>query len=325
MKKSIAGLMISLFWTGSVLAENQIKISNFGTVATVNGVAISSTLFERNFEEYLQDNNINVGSIRYPQRLKEYKKQLLDMLINAELVWQAASKKDIKASEEEVKQVIAEVRSQFNSEDAFVKTLAGEGYTPESYNTHISRMVSSRKYLDQLGMTANKIDDEAIHEFYVNNPDKFQLPEMAHARHILLKTSADMPDADKKAIRNKMEDIKQKLKKGDNFTDLAKQFSEDSSASRGGDLGYLPKGAMTGAFEDAVFSLKAGEMSDIVETQFGFHIIEVLEQRKAGLAKEEEVKNQIQAYLQQQKRRYVVDKEINRLRQQSDIEIYLSL
>ena len=61
MKKSIAGLMIGLFWTGSVLAENQVKISNFGTVATVNGVAISSTLFERNFEEYMRDNNINVG------------------------------------------------------------------------------------------------------------------------------------------------------------------------------------------------------------------------------------------------------------------------
>jgi len=325
MKKSIAGLMIGLFCAGSVLAEDQIKISSFGTVASVNGVAISSTLFERNFEEYMRDNNINIGSIRYPQRLKQYKKELLDMLINAELVWQEASKKQITASAEEVQQVIAEVRSQFKTEDAFVKTLTGEGYTVESYNTHISRMVSSRKYLDQLGMTASEISDEVIHDFYVNNPDKFQFPDLAHARHILLKTSAEMTDADKKTVRSKMEDIQHKLKKGEDFSEVAKQFSEDSSSSRGGDLGYLPKGAMAGAFEDAVFSLKAGETSGIVETPFGFHIIEVLGQRKAGLAQEEEVKEQIRAFLQQQKRRNVVKDEIDRLRKESKIEIYLSL
>ena len=325
MKKIIVGLIISLAWTGSVLAEDQIKISSFGTVATVNGVAISSTLFERNFEEYMRDNNINIGSIRYPQRLKEYKKELLDMLINAELVWQEASKKDIKASDEEVQQVIGDVRSQFISEDAFVKTLAVEGYTLESYNTHISRMVASRKYLDQLGMAANEISDEAIHDFYVNNPDKFNMPDMAHTRHILLKTTPAMSEADKKSIRSKTAEIQQRLKQGEDFAELAKQFSEDSSASRGGDLGYLPKGAMVGPFDDKVFSLQAGEISGIVETQFGYHIIQVLEKQPAGKVTEEQAKNQIRAYLQQQKKRDVVKDEMERLRAQARIEIYLSL
>ena len=99
MKKAITILVATLACAGSVMAADQITISNFGTVATVNGVDISSTQFERNFEEYMRDNNINIGSIRYPQRLKQYKKELLDMLINAELVWQEADKKNIKRLE----------------------------------------------------------------------------------------------------------------------------------------------------------------------------------------------------------------------------------
>ncbi len=325
MKNIIAVLIIGLAWTGSVLAEDQIKISSFGTVATVNGVDISSTLFERNFEEYMRDNNINIGSIRYPQRIKEYKKELLDMLINAELVWQEAEKKNITASDAEVKEVMADVRSQFKTQDDFVNTLHGEGYTLASYNEHISRMVASRKYLDQVGMAANEISDEAIHDFYVNNPDKFNMPDMVHAQHILLKTSSAMPDADKKAVRARLEDIQQRLKKGEDFSELAKRFSEDSSASRGGDLGYFPKGVMVGPFEDAVFTLNSGEVSDIVETQFGYHIIQVLEKRPAGVVQERYAKDQIRAYLQQQNKRNVVDEEIQRLRTQSKIDIYLSL
>ena len=325
MKKTMTVLLAGIVCAGTVMASEQVRFGNFGTVASVNGVAISSDKFERNFEEFMRDNNINIGSIRYPQRLKEYKKELLDMLINAELVWQEANKKNIKASDTEVQQVMTDVRSQFKTQDDFVKTLHGEGYTLESYNEHIFRMVVSRKYLDQLGMVADEINDEAIHDFYVNNPDKFHMPDMVHARHILLKTSSAMSDAEKQTVRVKLDDIQQRLKAGEDFAELAKQFSEDSSASRGGDLGYFPKGVMVGPFEDAVFTLKTGEVSDIVETQFGFHIVEVLEQRPAGAVPELRAKDQIRAYLQQQKKRNVVNEEIQRLRAQSKIEIYLSL
>ncbi|WP_455200228.1 peptidylprolyl isomerase [Kaarinaea lacus] len=325
MKKTMTGLLAGVVCASTVMASEQVNFSNFGTVASVNGAAISSDKFERNFEEFMRDNNINIGSIRYPKRLKEYKKELLDMLINAELVWQEANKMEIKASDAEVQQVMTDVRSQFKTQDDFVKTLQGEGYTLESYNEHIFRMVVSRKYLDQLGMAANEINDEAIHDFYVNNPDKFHMPDMAHARHILLKTSSAMSGTEKQAVRVKLEDIQQRLKKGEEFAELAKQFSEDSSASRGGDLGYFPKGVMVGPFEDTVFALKAGEMSDIVETQFGFHIVEVLEQRPAGAVPELQAKDQIRAYLLQQSKRNVVNEEIQRLRAQSKIEIYLSL
>jgi parvulin-like peptidyl-prolyl isomerase len=151
------------------------------------------------------------------------------------------------------------------------------------------------------------------------------MPDLVHARHILLKTSPQMSDADKKAVHAKLEDIRERLKQGEDFAELAKQFSEDSSADRGGDLGYFPKGVMIGPFEDTVFALKAGETSDIVETQFGLHVIQVLDQRSAGKVPEDQAKDQIVAYLQQQKKRDVVAKEIDRLRAQSKIEIYLPL
>ena len=318
-------ILLAVLFGGTSAAADQVKISSFGLVAKINGVAISSETFERNFEEYLRDNNINVGAIRYPQRLKEHKKELLDMLINAELVWQAAQQKHIVATEMEVNDVVSNVSSQFSSKDEFLQRLSVEGYTEESYLQHIKQLVSARKYLDEVGANAGDIAEQDIHAFYVNNPDKFQAPELVRAQHILLQLGAGANDEAKQKARKEMQAILEQARTGADFAQLARQYSQDASAANGGDLGYFPKGRMVKPFEDAAFELNDGEISDIVETQFGFHIIKVIEHRPAGDIPETMAQEQIRTYLQAQKQREVVDQEVNRLRAAADIEVYLSL
>lgn len=128
-----------------------------------------------------------------------------------------------------------------------------------------------------------KISDEDMKKFYEQNKDKFKSGEQVKASHILVKSE---PAA---------KDILAQLKKGGNFEELAKKNSSDASAEKGGDLGWFARGAMVPEFEKAAFGLKEGELSNVIKTQYGFHIIKVTGKRPAGARSFDEVKDQIKA------------------------------
>ncbi len=118
-----------------------------------------------------------------------------------------------------------------------------------------------------------------------------------------------------------MDEIAQKYKDGEKFEDLAKQYSEGPSAERGGDLGFFRRGAMVQPFEEAAFSLKPGEVSDAVRTQFGLHLIKVEETKKASVTDFEEVKSQIISSLESVQKRELANKYITGLRDKADLKI----
>ena len=123
--------------------------------------------------------------------------------------------------------------------------------------------------------------DADIQAYYDEHLDEYKKPEEAHARHILFKLAPTATDADKAAVRKQAEEVLAKAKSGADFAALAKQYSQDSTAEAGGDLGNFGHGVMTPAFEAAAFSLTPGSVSEIVETPFGLHIIK-LEEKTAG-------------------------------------------
>ena len=136
--------------------------------------------------------------------------------------------------------------------------------------------------------------DEEIAQYYQNNIQRYSLPERRQARHILIKEAASDSPEQKAAKRKKIEEIAAKIKAGKDFATLAKEYSEDSSAKQGGNLGLFGRGQMIKPFEDTVFSMKEGEVSDVVETPFGLHLIKLekiepatvqpLDEVKAGIA-----------------------------------------
>jgi peptidyl-prolyl cis-trans isomerase D len=154
---------------------------------------------------------------------------------------------------------------------------------------------NSAKLREQAVVTENE-----LRAFYQQNLQTYQLPERVKASHILLKTEGKSPD-DVAKIKAKAEDVLAQLKKGGDFATLAKKYSEDPSSANGGDLGFFGRGQMVPPFEKAAFSLPIGQVSELVTSQFGFHIIKVSERQTARTQPFEEVVNLIRPTLAQRK------------------------
>lgn len=160
----------------------------------------------------------------------------------------------------------------------------------------LKKRVIVEAYLKKKVEAEAKITDADLQKFYDQNKDKFKTGDQIRASHILVKT-------DKEA-----QDILAQLKKGGNFEELAKKYSIDSAGAKGGDLGWFGKGSMIPEFEKVAFSMKEGEVSGVVKTKFGYHIIKLTGKRPAGLRPFDEVKDQIKAALMPEKQQAVFQK-----------------
>src|SRR5438552_4326451 len=152
-----------------------------------------------------------------------------------------------------------------------------------------------------------QVTPDDLQAYYDQHRDEFRVPEQVNVRHILIKTPLPGPDGkvDTKGAeeaRKKAEDVLKQIKAGGNFAELAKKYSEDpGSAKNGGSLGWIGKGRTVPEFEKAAFSLPKGGTSDLVQSSYGFHIIHVDDKQDAHLKTLEEVKDQIQSVIKQQK------------------------
>ncbi|MBW4055450.1 MAG: peptidylprolyl isomerase [Proteobacteria bacterium] len=157
--------------------------------------------------------------------------------------------------------------------------------------------------------TEAKVSDEDLKKFYEQNKDKFKSGEQIRASHILVKTEKEA------------QDILAKLKAGAKFDELAKKYSVDSSAAKGGDLGWFGKGSMVPAFEKAALALKEGQVSGIVKSDFGYHIIKLTGKRPAGIRPFEEVKEQIKGAIMPSKQQEIFQKIKDELKKTAKITI----
>jgi peptidyl-prolyl cis-trans isomerase D len=152
--------------------------------------------------------------------------------------------------------------------------------------------------LEQLRLRAN-ISQDQIRGYYDQHIDSYKLPDRAHVAHILFKT-VGKTDAESEEIRKKAEDVLKKAKSGANFGDLAKQNSEDTTKDKGGDLDWIVRGQTVPEFEQAAFSLPIGSISDLVKTQYGFHIVKVIDRQAARTQTLDQVFPQILGALQEE-------------------------
>lgn len=170
-----------------------------------------------------------------------------------------------------------------------------------------------------------QIKPEDCKLWYDQNRDtnpQLKVPATVRASHILIKVPINATDEEKKAKRAQIESVKAKLKAGEKFADLAKQYSEDTNtAANGGDVGFFARGStVVPEFDTAAFSLKPGETSDIITTQIGYHLIQVTDQKPARMVPFDEVKDKIEQALRQQKGNEAVRSYIAKLRTSAKIE-----
>lgn len=167
------------------------------------------------------------------------------------------------------------------------------------------------------------ISEKKSKDFYDSNPQFFKQGEQVKASHILIKVAPDANESQKAEARKKIETIQKKINSGEDFGALAREFSEGPSRERSGDLGYFGRGQMVKSFDAVAFELKPGQVSEIVETQFGYHLIKVYEKKPAKTMAYSEVKEQINQHLKQQKARQQVELYVNGLKKEAKIEKFL--
>ncbi|MGG4169349.1 peptidylprolyl isomerase [Rossellomorea vietnamensis] len=202
----------------------------------------------------------------YTTLVDQYGDGALDTLIAEKIVKLESEKKDLTVKDSEIKKELEKIKGQYDSEEAFNEALASSGSDLDSVKENIKTYLLTEKLLkDRI-----KITDDQVKEYFEANKDTFAQKEQVEASHILV-------DDEKTA-----QEVKKKLDEGGDFAELAKEYSTDTSnAESGGELGYFGKGEMVSEFDDKAFSMKKGEISDPVKTEFGYHIIKVTGKKEA--------------------------------------------
>ncbi|MFZ4588747.1 MAG: peptidylprolyl isomerase, partial [Terrimicrobiaceae bacterium] len=171
---------------------------------------------------------------------------------------------------------------------------------------------------------APDITEADAKKFYESNPKEFQQPETVKASHILFMVDEGASEEVVNSKKAAAEKAAGRAAKGEDFTALAKELSEEPGAAEtGGDLGFFPKDRMVPEFADAAFSQKVGEVGQPVKTQFGWHVIKVTDKRDAGEVPFAEVKDQIAAYLKNTGRREAEQNVIKKLRESAKVETFI--
>jgi parvulin-like peptidyl-prolyl isomerase len=165
----------------------------------------------------------------------------------------------------------------------------------------IREMDLVRSLIEQKISPSIQISDEDVALFYADHPEMFENDAQVHARHIITAAGADA-DADTVAkARAKAEAARKRALAGEDFAELARELSEGPSAPKGGDLGFFSRDQMVPAFADAAFALEPGQISEVVRSGFGFHVIKVEEKRPAGTLPLDEVSDHLHSLLEQQR------------------------
>jgi peptidyl-prolyl cis-trans isomerase C len=285
-------------------------------LARVNGEDVTRADFER----LVKNMELGTGQKIPAERRDEILRRSLDQLITYTLLRQESKARGIDVTTAEVDARLAEMRKQFPSEAQFRQALGDRGMTVERLHADARiDMVISRMMEAEVANLPPATDDEA-RDFYQKNPEKFQQPETVRASHILFPT-ANADAAAKKQVRAQAESVLKQARGGTDFAQLAREHSKDGSAPQGGDLGFFPRGQMVPPFEQAAFALTVGEISGIVESQFGYHIIKLTDRRAASTVDFAQVSGRIREFLGEQKKQTRAEAFVDGLKKKARIEV----
>ena len=318
--KKIFTLILCLMMTVSLVGCS----SKNKAVAIVNGQDITLG----NYEKLLALNKSSMesyyGSDIWSQEIEDgktyedmIKDMVLETMIGSEVIYQQAEKDKVAPTDKQVQEQIDSFNESIKDDTDYQKELKNMGINEKFLKFQFARDLANTN-LQAKFEEDTKISEDEMKKYYEENKDDFYTDTVT-ASHILIKTidndGNELSDAKKKEAKKKAEEVLTKVKSGEDFAELAKEYSEDSSASSGGELGTFGRGKMVTEFENAAFAMKAGEISDIVETEYGYHIIKVTD-RVDKQETYDDVKDKIKSTLASEKYTEYVEK----LKKDSTIE-----
>lgn len=262
-----------------------------------------------------------------PEQLEgqTFYRQVLDGIVSRVLVENEARAAGTVVSDADIDKEMTALRGRFPNPEAFNKALAQQGMDEAKLKDNFKRQLLVSKFVEEKVFPKDGVSEQEQKAFYDQNQDKMQEPERLHLRHILVRVPEGAPEADKQKAREKAEGLLAKAKAGEDFAKLASENSDDpGSKVKGGDLSWIARGQTVEPFEKAAFALqKPNELSPVVETRFGYHVIQLLEHKAAGVAPYEQVKDRIGAFLKQQKSQQQFQAHLQELRTKAKVETFI--
>jgi len=303
--------------------ENPLDTSKIpDTVAKVNGMTISKDEL-LSAADNARSQLAHMG-VKPPVPSRHFYKTVLDQMIGGTLLYQQAKVEKVTPSESEIDARLKQIKSHFKDEDEFEKALKSQNVTLDGLKENLSKGITIQKYIATKIAPQATVTEQEEKKFYNDNLKEMKVPEEFKVAHILIEVPKGATAKEKEAAKAKAEAIDKKAKAGADFAKLAKENSDDPmSKDKGGELPWLAKGQTVPSFEKAAFALKPGQISDVVESPYGFHIIKMEGTKPPSTRTFDEVKDQISNVLKRRKVQELVDTRVTALRSKAKVEEYL--
>jgi peptidyl-prolyl cis-trans isomerase C len=236
-----------------------------------------------------------------PDEMAKLRQTALEGLIDRELLFQSAQTMGVFVEEDEVAKKMETLRGRFPDENAFKAALEQVMLTPDGLKSEIRRSLAIGALIRKEFEEKTLVSEAESKQYYTDHPEAFRQPEQIRASHILVKVEEGSDDAVKAEAKKRAEALLARVKKGEDFAAVAKEASECPSAAQGGDLGFFSRGRMVPAFEASAFTLEPGQTSGLVETEFGYHILKLMEKKPESVMSFDEVRPKLEAHMKEKK------------------------
>ena len=292
-------------------------------VAIVNQEIITLSEIEKSMGPF-QEEIKTEDRLEKRERIQGVFRKILEKLIEEKLIDQEVKKAGIKATSKEVEGAVEEIRKRNAvAQEDLERALANEGLTVEGFKKQIEKKLQQTKLLQRAVKVEPKVGEKELRDFYQKNIDRYRTRESFRPSHILFIIPKEATPEVVLEIRRKCQKVLERIKKGEDFGEMALLYSEDASRKDRGDLGFFRKGELLPAFEKEALRLQVGEVSGIVRTDFGFHLIKLLDRRGGDPSPFEELKERVQADYYEAEMEKAFKQFISTLKEKAVIEIKL--
>lgn len=300
-------VVLVLAATGLAIAVTVGMRRGTAVAATVNGEVIYASALSGEVTAIALQYGIDVKSKEGEKQRGEITRVVLDQMIEQRLILQKARQVNALATDAQIDAQLAEIKRNFPSEADFQGALAQRGLTVNALRDRLRTNLTVQNLVGKV--TSVSVTDAEVERYFRQHRREYDQPEQVRASHILLESDAEARF------------VLARLRRGDKFEDLARQYSKDpGSKEQSGDLGFVSRGQLVGEFEKAAFTLRPGQVSGIVKTQFGYHLIKVTGRKDPQPANLAQVRDQIRAQLLSKKREAAFQAWLKRIKAQAKIK-----
>lgn len=292
-------------------------------IAKVGDAGIERAFFEKQVQRGMKQFGPQADKLTATQRY-QFRKRLMEQFIDRELLLAQVKRLAIQADEKIVNENMEQIRRSFPNPEAYKKQLQEQGFNEEEVRGLIRDQVAVNELVKREISDKIKVSETEIQDFYDKNKEQFSFPEMVRVSHIQINCVKPENTPEAKAAKAKLEGVRRELAaKKITFADAAAKYSDCPSKKEGGDLRYIQRGQGMPEFEKIAFNQKLNELSPIIHTQLGYHVLIVTDHKQAGVVKLEEASARIRQNLVMSRTNEGFQKYMNDLKAKTKIETFL--